>query len=78
MFWSVGLEIHLQPPQTRAKLLHHAGDGRMSRPGSVNSSEFNRLRGVQTGELLIEALRSSPHKQVLIEPSGAGAHRAWR
>ena len=35
----------------------------------VDAAEYNRLRGAQTGELLIEALQSSPHKQVSIEPS---------
>lgn len=35
----------------------------------VDAAEYNRLRGVQTGELLIEALQSSPHKQISIEPS---------
>lgn len=35
----------------------------------VDAAEYNRLRGAQTGELLIEALQASPHKQVSIEPS---------
>jgi prevent-host-death family protein len=35
----------------------------------VDAAEYNRLRGAQTGELLIEALQSSPHKQASIEPS---------
>jgi prevent-host-death family protein len=34
----------------------------------VNADEFNRLRGTRTGELLIEALQASPHRQVEIEP----------
>jgi hypothetical protein len=34
----------------------------------VDAGEFNRLKGVRTGELLIEALRSSPHRQIGIEP----------
>jgi prevent-host-death family protein len=35
----------------------------------VDAAEYNRLRGAQTGELLIEALQASPLKQVSIEPS---------
>ncbi|MEI6029208.1 MAG: type II toxin-antitoxin system prevent-host-death family antitoxin [Betaproteobacteria bacterium] len=35
----------------------------------VDAAEYNRLRGAQTGELLIEALQSSPRKQIPIEPS---------
>jgi prevent-host-death family protein len=35
----------------------------------VDADEFNRMKGAQTGELLIEALQASPHRQVDIEPS---------
>jgi len=35
----------------------------------VDADEFNRLKGARTGELLIDALRTSPHRQVDIEPS---------
>ncbi len=35
----------------------------------VDADEFSRLKGVRTGELLIEALRASPHSRVEIEPS---------
>jgi len=34
----------------------------------VDADEFNRLRGARTGELLIEALQASPHRQIEIEP----------
>jgi prevent-host-death family protein len=34
----------------------------------VDAEEFNRLKGAQTGELLIEALQASPHRQIEIEP----------
>jgi prevent-host-death family protein len=37
----------------------------------VDADEFNRLKGTRSGELLIEALQASPHRQVEIE-----AHRA--
>lgn len=37
----------------------------------VDAAQFNRLRGTQTGELLIAALQSSPHRQLPIEPSRA-------
>jgi prevent-host-death family protein len=33
----------------------------------VDADEFNRLKGARSGELLIEALQSSPHRQVEIE-----------
>lgn len=35
----------------------------------VDAGEFNRLKGARTGELLIDALQASPHRQVEIEPS---------
>ncbi|MBK7793856.1 MAG: type II toxin-antitoxin system prevent-host-death family antitoxin [Betaproteobacteria bacterium] len=34
----------------------------------VDAYEFNRLQGAQTGELLIDALQASPHRQIAIEP----------
>lgn len=34
----------------------------------VDVDEFNRLKGARTGELLIEALQASPHRQIEIEP----------
>jgi len=34
----------------------------------VDADEFNRLQGVRTGELLIEALQASPRRQLEIEP----------
>lgn len=35
----------------------------------VDADEFNRMKGAQTGEVLIEALQASPHRQIDIEPS---------
>jgi prevent-host-death family protein len=34
----------------------------------VDAGEFNRLSGARTGKLLIEALQTSPHREVEIEP----------
>ena len=34
----------------------------------VDADEFNRMQGARTGELLIEALQASPHRQIEIEP----------
>ena len=34
----------------------------------VDADEFIRLKGARTGELLIEALQASPHRQIEIEP----------
>jgi PHD/YefM family antitoxin component YafN of YafNO toxin-antitoxin module len=34
----------------------------------VDADEFNRLKGLRTGELLIEALQASPHRQIELEP----------
>jgi len=33
----------------------------------VDADEFNRLQGTRTGELLIDALQASPHRQIEIE-----------
>jgi len=33
----------------------------------VDADEFNRMKGAQTGELLIEALQASPHREIEIE-----------
>lgn len=34
----------------------------------VDADEFNRLKGLRTGELLIDALQASPHRQIELEP----------
>lgn len=34
----------------------------------VDADEFNRLKGARTGELLIEALQASPHRQSEVAP----------
>jgi PHD/YefM family antitoxin component YafN of YafNO toxin-antitoxin module len=34
----------------------------------VDADEFNRLQGERTGELLIETLQASPHRQLEITP----------
>lgn len=35
----------------------------------VDADEFHRLKGARTGQLLIEALRASPHREIEVEPS---------
>jgi prevent-host-death family protein len=37
----------------------------------VDADEFSFLKGERTGELLIQALQSSPHRQIEIEPRRA-------
>jgi prevent-host-death family protein len=37
----------------------------------VDAEEFDRLKGARTGELLIQALQASPHRQIEIEPRRA-------
>ncbi|MFZ5556744.1 MAG: type II toxin-antitoxin system prevent-host-death family antitoxin [Pseudomonadota bacterium] len=34
----------------------------------VNAEEFLRLKGERTGQLLIDALQASPHRDIEIEP----------
>ena len=34
----------------------------------VDADEFDRLKGLRTGELLIEALQVSPHRRIELEP----------
>jgi hypothetical protein len=34
----------------------------------IASEEFRRLKGVRTGQALIEALQASPHRDIDIEP----------
>jgi len=34
----------------------------------VDAEEFDRLKGARTGELLIQAMQASPHRQIEIEP----------
>ena len=36
--------------------------------GVVDADEFARLKGARTGQLLIDALRASPHRQIDLEP----------
>ena len=35
----------------------------------VDAEEFDRMQGARTGELLIDALQSSPYRDIEIEPS---------
>lgn len=35
---------------------------------AIDADEFSRLKGTRTGELLIEAMQASPHRQLEIEP----------
>lgn len=37
----------------------------------IDSNEFRRLKGNRTGQLLIDALRASPHREVEVEPRRA-------
>lgn len=37
----------------------------------VDADEFRRLKGARTGQLLIDALQASPHREVDIEPGRA-------
>ena len=34
----------------------------------VDANEFHRLKGARTGQLLIEALQASPHREIEVEP----------
>lgn len=34
----------------------------------VDADEFNRLKGARTGQLLIDALQASPHREVEVVP----------
>ena len=34
----------------------------------VDADEFHRLKGARTGQLLVEALRASPHRETEVEP----------
>lgn len=34
----------------------------------VDADEFQRLKGARTGQLLIEALQASPHREIEVEP----------
>ena len=34
----------------------------------IAAEEFRRLKGVRTGQALIEALQTSPHRDINIEP----------
>ena len=38
----------------------------------VDSDEFQRLKGGRSGQLLIDALQSSPHRKVELEPRRSG------
>jgi hypothetical protein len=35
----------------------------------VDAEEFDRMQGARTGELLIDALQSSPYRDIEIEPA---------
>ena len=55
------------------RMAHSAGPQHVTLHGRdavvvVDADEFNRLKGTRTGELLIEALQSSPHRRIEIEP----------
>jgi prevent-host-death family protein len=55
------------------RLAHSEGPQRVSLHGRdavvvVDAQEFLRLKGERMGELLIDALRASPHRNTEIEP----------
>jgi hypothetical protein len=56
--------VRLAHRDGQQRVVSHVGDAVMV----VNANEFNRLKGTRTGELLIEALQASPHRQIEIEP----------
>jgi len=55
------------------RMAHSDGPQRVTLHGRdavvvVDADEFNRLEGARTGELLIEALQASPHREIEIKP----------
>ena len=55
------------------RLAHSEGPQRVTLHGRdavvvVDAQEFLRLKGERTGQLLIDALRASPHRDIEIEP----------
>ena len=34
----------------------------------IDADEFQRLKGARTGQLLIDALQASPHREIVVEP----------
>ena len=56
--------VRLAHRDGQQRVVSHVGDAVMV----VNANELNRLKGTRTGELLIEALQASPHRQIEIEP----------
>ncbi|MEO8248277.1 MAG: type II toxin-antitoxin system prevent-host-death family antitoxin [Burkholderiales bacterium] len=58
------------------RLAHSNGPQRVTLHGRdavvvVEAETFDRLQGVRTGQMLIDALRASPHKSLQIEPPRA-------
>jgi len=58
------------------RMAHSDGPQRVTLHGRdavvvVDAEEFDRLKGARTGELLIQALQASPHRQIEIEPRRA-------
>ena len=54
------------------RMAHSAGPQHVTLHGRdavvvVDADEFRRLKGVRTGQLLIEALQASPHREIEIE-----------
>ena len=37
----------------------------------VDADEFQRLKGARSGQLLVEALQASPHREIEVEPRRA-------
>lgn len=56
------------------RLAHSEGPQHVSLHGRdavvvVDAAEFQRLKGDHSGQLLIDALQASPHREIDIEPS---------
>jgi prevent-host-death family protein len=55
------------------RLAHSAGPQHVTMHGRdsvvvVDAGEFRRLKGARTGQLLIDALQASPHREIEVEP----------
>jgi hypothetical protein len=40
----------------------------------LDADEFRRMKGIQTGQLLVDALKASPHRATAIEPRRTVMH----
>jgi PHD/YefM family antitoxin component YafN of YafNO toxin-antitoxin module len=61
------------PQRTDPRLAHSEGPQHVTLHGRdavvvIDADEFLRLKGERTGQLLIDALQASPHREIEIEP----------